>query len=596
MKLVGSNFQSGDTLTFTDPEGVSIASTASKLTFASSTEIDYQFNDGSDAGTWSVQVNSPDGTRHSSVNSFSVASASPPNMIDSLNAPALASEVTNIPQQYQNIGAYIGRNDVPFTITDAGEIIQSGRSIVSIFEKGQTFDDPSYFTIQQADADAATAILVALAVSQPLSAIYFAVDNSDSELSSTNISAIDSYFEEISADFNSLGWLITNVGPLVAENPYKIGVYAGGSVLSSVQNEGLSNIDYYWFDSHLGGSFSGAQITRDVNDTSITGATVSVDTDTTSVLDFGQWSTTSPVGTPCYCRGTLILTDCGEVPVEDLAIGDEVVTLSGNARPIKWIGRRSYSGCFALGQKHILPICFKVGSIGDHLPRRDLWISPHHAIYLEGVLIEAKDLINGVSVVQPERVVNNVEYFHIELETHDVIVAEGVPSESFIDDDSRSLFHNVHEYAALYPDAPRGEPRFCAPRRDSGYEVQAVRRLIARRAGLVTTNDERKVGLRGYVDIVTSRNISGWAQNPDHPEAPVCLDIIVGEQRIGQVLANLYREDLERAGLGSGRHGFLFTPPLDLTFTPQAVEVRRSLDGAVLGRRHVPPRPQLLSA
>ena len=264
----------------------------------------------------------------------------------------------------------------------------------------------------------------------------------------------------------------------------------------------------------LGGSFSGAQIARDVNDTSITGATVSVDTDTTSVLDFGQWSTTSPVGTPCYCRGTLILTDCGEVPVEDLAIGDEVVTLSGNARPIKWIGRRSYSGCFALGQKHILPICFKVGSIGDHLPRRDLWISPHHAIYLEGVLIEAKDLINGVSVVQPERVVDNVEYFHIELETHDVIVAEGVPSESFIDDDSRSLFHNVHEYAALYPDAPRGEPRFCAPRRDSGYEVQAVRRLIARRAGLVTTNDERKVGLRGYVDIVTSRNISGWAQNP----------------------------------------------------------------------------------
>ena len=64
MKIVGSNFQSGATLTFTDPEGASIASNAAKLTFVSSSEIDYQFNDGSDAGTWSVRVNSSDGSLH----------------------------------------------------------------------------------------------------------------------------------------------------------------------------------------------------------------------------------------------------------------------------------------------------------------------------------------------------------------------------------------------------------------------------------------------------------------------------------------------------------------------------------------------------
>ncbi|HEY0909861.1 MAG TPA: Hint domain-containing protein, partial [Bradyrhizobium sp.] len=82
----------------------------------------------------------------------------------------------------------------------------------------------------------------------------------------------------------------------------------------------------------------------------------------------------------CYQRGTLIATGHGEVPVEALAIGDEIMTASGAPRPIKWIGRRSYGGRFILGRKDILPICFKAGSIDDGVPRRDLWISPHHAM------------------------------------------------------------------------------------------------------------------------------------------------------------------------------------------------------------------------
>ena len=66
--------------------------------------------------------------------------------------------------------------------------------------------------------------------------------------------------------------------------------------------------------------------------------------------------------------------------------------------------------------------------------------------------------------------------------------------------------------------------------------------------------------LRGYVDLI-GHLIAGWAQNVDHPEAPVCLDIYAGGRLIGQTLANRYRADLERAGLGSGRHSFAFTPP-----------------------------------
>jgi hypothetical protein len=80
----------------------------------------------------------------------------------------------------------------------------------------------------------------------------------------------------------------------------------------------------------------------------------------------------------CYVAGTLIRTDRGEIAVEALAIGDRVVTVSGDARPIRWLGKRSYGGRFIIGRKDILPICFKAGALDDNVPHRDLWVSPHH--------------------------------------------------------------------------------------------------------------------------------------------------------------------------------------------------------------------------
>src|SRR5262249_55327103 len=157
-----------------------------------------------------------------------------------------------------------------------------------------------------------------------------------------------------------------------------------------------------------------------------------------------------------YCPGTLIRTARGQKRVERLKIGDKVMTKSGAAVPIKWIGRRSYSGRFVIGRKDILPVWIKAGALDDNVPKRDLWISPHHAMYFgdkaeSGLLIEARHLINGVSIVQAEHV-DKVEYIHVELDSHDVIVAEGALSETFIDDDSRGVFHNAHEYDSLYPD------------------------------------------------------------------------------------------------------------------------------------------------
>jgi len=302
--------------------------------------------------------------------------------------------------------------------------------------------------------------------------------------------------------------------------------------------------------------------------------------------DTGAGTLVTEDTTPCYCRGTMVRTPKGERPVEPLKIGDRVVTLSGKARPIKWIGRRSYSGQFVIGRDDVLPVCVTAGAIAEGVPRRDLWLSPNHALYLEGVLIEAKDLVNGVSVYQP-REVETVEYFHLELASHDLIFAEGAAAETYIDDDNRGLFHNAHEYWAAYPERAAGPARYCAPRQDEGFAVERTRRLLAERAGIAMPAEApAEPRLRGHVDAIGKRSIVGWAFNEAMPDAPVCLEIHAGDKRIGQTVANCYREDLDAAGIGTGRHGFVFTPPQGLAFAPGSVTVRRARDGAELAPSH----------
>ena len=287
---------------------------------------------------------------------------------------------------------------------------------------------------------------------------------------------------------------------------------------------------------------------------------------------------------PCYCRGTLILTDRGERPVEELEIGDRLVTLAGAQRPIKWIGRRGYAGRYILGRQDILPICIKPGALGDGVPRRDLWISPHHAMFLEGVLIEARDLINGVSIVQPTQI-DEVEYFHLELETHDVILAEGAPSETFVDDGSRMMFRNAHEYALLYPNEPRNPARFYAPRLNEGYEVEAARRQIDARAGLRRSDVVRSAPrLRGFVDLLAPGRVAGWVQLPDQPDAPLCVDILAAGRLIGRALANVYRGDLVAAHIGHGCYGFQLALPADVD--PATVEARCTIAETALPLTH----------
>ncbi len=186
--------------------------------------------------------------------------------------------------------------------------------------------------------------------------------------------------------------------------------------------------------------------------------------------------------TPCYCRGPRVRTERGEVAVEALEIGDRLLTLSGEARPIRWIGMRSYAGRFARMNPVVLPIRFQAGALAEGVPARDLLVSPKHAMFLDGVLIPAECLVNGSSIQRVERL-ELVEYYHLELDSHDVILAEGAPSETFVDDHGRGVFHNAAEYAALYPDVAPVAAVYCAPRVGSGFALEAVRQRLALRAG-----------------------------------------------------------------------------------------------------------------
>jgi hypothetical protein len=284
----------------------------------------------------------------------------------------------------------------------------------------------------------------------------------------------------------------------------------------------------------------------------------------------------------CYLRGTKILTPAGEVPVESLNIGDAVITKFGGYRPIKWIGRQSFARPFIQNNFEQIPVRITAGALGHALPRRDLWISPGHSMLINNVLVLAKSLVNGITITQgycPAQ----TDYFQLEFETHDCVLAEGAWSESYADTPGlRGQFHNVADFYARYPN--HTEPAMqtlCAARPLDGT---ALEKALGPIAALAATG--RKPGaLQGYIDEIRQPGqLRGWARDDSNPELPVLLEILVRGRVIGTILACDHRPDLQAAGHGSGRSAFTFTSPIGLPSSPRDVQVRRAADGAWLPR------------
>ena len=191
--------------------------------------------------------------------------------------------------------------------------------------------------------------------------------------------------------------------------------------------------------------------------------------------------TAAVAAAPCYRRGTRILTDRGEVAVEELRVGDLVRTVLGEAAaPIIWIGQREVDCARHPKPRQVWPVRVAAGAFGPGRPHSDLFLSPDHAVYVNEVLIPIRHLINGSTIVQVP--VDQVTYYHIELPQHDVVLAEGLPAESFLDMQDGSNYANRPGPVRLYPDfsARMWEAFGCARLIVTGPELAAARALVAR--------------------------------------------------------------------------------------------------------------------
>ena len=154
----------------------------------------------------------------------------------------------------------------------------------------------------------------------------------------------------------------------------------------------------------------------------------------------------------CFITGTNILTDQGEIAVEDLKIGDTVITATGQPENIKWIGKQTIEPYQVKNPLRGNPVLIKAGALGNNLPCRDLYVSPDHAMFVDGLLINAGALVNDISIVQTEPT-ESFTYYHVELENHCLLVAEGTAAESYLPQkENRREYDNFAEYEDLYPD------------------------------------------------------------------------------------------------------------------------------------------------
>ena len=215
----------------------------------------------------------------------------------------------------------------------------------------------------------------------------------------------------------------------------------------------------------------------------------------TSGLNFtiesdGSGGTTLVVA--CFAEGTRIATETGEARVETLRPGDLVRTASGRIAPVRWVGHTRVNAARHPRPHDVLPVRVRAGATGPGQPARDLLLSPDHALLLGGMLIPVRYLLNGVTIAQ--EAAEQVTYWHVELDRHDVLLAEGLPAESFLDTGNRALFAGETGVRPLHPDfrTPPGvaaqmvwEAMGCARLCLAGPEVEAARAALRRRAQAV---------------------------------------------------------------------------------------------------------------
>jgi hypothetical protein len=176
----------------------------------------------------------------------------------------------------------------------------------------------------------------------------------------------------------------------------------------------------------------------------------------------------------CFLAGTRIATPQGETEIERLAPGDPILTADGREVPIRFVGRQRVLTAFGPAER-LLPVRIRAGALGDGLPRRDLLLTGEHALLIDGLLVNAAALVDGDGIdwVPLREFDGSYTVYNVETEDHDVLLAEGVPAETFIDYVPRAALDNYQEYLELHGE-DRTIPEMSLPRISAGRLVPAA--------------------------------------------------------------------------------------------------------------------------
>ena len=193
---------------------------------------------------------------------------------------------------------------------------------------------------------------------------------------------------------------------------------------------------------------------------------------------------------PCYVGGTRIRTADGDVAIDFIQAGDNVVVRRDGQdvlEKVRWVGYAAVDLGRHARVEDAAPIRFRKSAFADNQPSRDLCVSPEHCLIIDGVCVPAKHLVNGGSIVS-ERTHEPFTYFHLELDRHGILLAENVAAESYLDTGNRDVFDNVgaaqqlHPSFVLNPDSERWKTDACAPLATAPAELEPIWRRLADRS------------------------------------------------------------------------------------------------------------------
>jgi hypothetical protein len=246
--------------------------------------------------------------------------------------------------------------------------------------------------------------------------------------------------------------------------------------------------------------------------------------------------------TPCFARGARLLTPLGYVPVETLKPGDPVITATGGTQAVRWVGSCTIDISAHRRPAAVQPIKITAGALAPGVPAQTLRLSPDHGLFLHNVLVPAKLLVNGATIIR-ETSTTAVTYYHVELDRHNLLLAEGVPVESYLDTGNRAAFSNTTGNP-VFGRSKTWDKAACAPLCLSGPTLHNIRQDIRLRTA------ELGFRRRTLTDVTLlargqrlTRNGGTAAQPRYNFITPLCGHIVIQSPRFVPAELSLGQQD-----------------------------------------------------